>query len=57
MVKLEEYKKGNPAIERNMRSNSWDEYWNAARKYYTEAPGLLTHLDLSKSGTELAVKL
>ncbi len=54
---LESYKASNEPIRKLMTEDSWQGYWNAARRYYLDAPGLLTSLDLSKSGTELATKL
>lgn len=54
---LQRYKDANEPIRKLMTEDSWWGYWNAARKYYLDVPGLLTSLDLSKSGTELATKL
>ncbi|NRH20449.1 transglycosylase SLT domain-containing protein [Candidatus Gracilibacteria bacterium] len=55
--KLEDYKSSNPAIAKGMSENSWNGYMEAARKYYTEDATLLTSLDLSKTGTEIATQL
>ena len=57
LVALETYKKANGAITKEMKEDSWAGYMAAARYYYTEEPTLLTALDLSKTGTELASKL
>jgi hypothetical protein len=56
-VKLNEYIGKNPAVEKHMKEKTWQGYWNAARDYYTKQPEFLTHLDLSKTGTELATQL
>ena len=40
-----------------MREDTWDGYMEAAKKYYSDDTSLLTSLDLSKSGTELANQL
>ena len=54
---LEKYKSSNPAIAKWMTENSWNGYMEAARKYYTEDTTLLSSLDLSKAGTEIATQL
>jgi hypothetical protein len=55
--KLSEYIEKNPAVAKYMTERNWQWYWNAARDYYLKQPNLLTSLDLSKTGTELATQL
>lgn len=56
-AKLEEYIDSNPAVVKYMPERTWNGYWIAARSYYLNQPNLLTSLDLSKTGTEVATQL